>query len=440
MSSQELVTISGVLQGGASNRILTACSDSNGNLYTVESNHIMRGYQLETLVPLVSGNTSNLPTNSAGLCVLTDLGSALVGNTGTAAGALVELSSMYNTTFGSGATWTAVAAAIKPQQMAYNPVTQYAAGNSSVADGTWSLYNASTATPTKQTLSGHTSEQVLTVIARPGSSTFFLGTSAGNVLEVNTSGTIQKVIDTKTALSATGGSITTSIITSLFYFNDTLLVANQYGLLFNYKYSTSTLLETKQVAWQGNSITFGGACLSVVPGGASSQVVWGQYADTSTGSYEATQRVLPTSFTVANIPQVSGSKKLQVNKVFKTDHVANFIEIGLDYSVNKLYTVTYNNTANTNNARELSRVMIYDIKPPLDTTVPTRIQNPPGTDVTGRIIRIRDLGPGKSYVHSDQTVSAGQVSLNALQTGEYYEIALVGPASGYSWDWRKFNC
>lgn len=81
---------------------------------------------------------------------------------------------------------------------------------------------------------------------------------------------------------------------------------------------------------------------------------------------------------------------------------------------------------------------LYKMTAPYPVNVQTRIQNPPGTDVSGRIIRIRDLGQ-KSYIDTDVVISAGATSLPSTAGGEYYEISIVGSGGSAQWDWRKFN-
>jgi hypothetical protein len=58
--------------------------------------------------------------------------------------------------------------------------------------------------------------------------------------------------------------------------------------------------------------------------------------------------------------------------------------------------------------------------------VPARMQNPIGNDVAGRIIRIRDNGPGSAAVEVDQTIPPGATNVTAQQGKNYIELEVYG--------------
>jgi hypothetical protein len=98
-----------------------------------------------------------------------------------------------------------------------------------------------------------------------------------------------------------------------------------------------------------------------------------------------------------------------------------------NYAVEVLYT-------SSPNRYSMRRYSTAGIK---YTTEDTEIHEPVGVRVPGRIIRIRDCGPGQSFVESDTSISAETTTISCRDGGTYIELAINDDDD--EWDIREFT-
>jgi len=249
------------------------------------------------------------------------------------------------------------------------------------------------------------------VIFRSDTSTFILGTSAGKVFEMDSSGNVLKNISLINTPNITAPTI---VVTGLSYYNDILAVATAHGLLYFYQYSTGTLLYTLPCNSRSSSAP-ATSCLS----------------DSASGTFLLCSSGQSPNSTAA-LTEIYFSKNLPIVQPLYNDTIADFQAAKIETTLNKIWAFTPNAATSGAQAR------IFTISPVQITVESTRSQDPLGVDIADRIIRIRDLGIGSATIEIDTNVSAGSQSLNCTNDAQYIELAIKS-GSPDRWDVREFR-
>lgn len=318
----------------------------------------------------------------------------------------IDLNTQAKTSITTGAVNTGTG--VQGQQCAGNPTTKLALCTRSVSGSVGKVDNSGSV-PTCSTLSpGSLSGKTVTSVITKNSN-WIIGTNAGVIYEIDSAGTLSNTITLP--MTNNVGTTPTVYVTGLSYSDPYLAVTTSSGFLYIYNQSTATLL------WQGlapmpSSSTTGtplcaAACGTTIIGrgitvSTNGAAIGEFYFGNGVGSYEATSFAEVTS-------QLSF--------------------VGVDATSKKSW-VTHNSTSN------FMQVRIFDITSGY-TTETTEIQNPIGTQVTGRIIRLRDPGVGKASVEVDQNIGAASTSVRCTDDHNYIEIALAGGTEKD--DFREFK-
>lgn len=375
--------------------------DGNGRLYAIDNQNKFRYYDLETLneTTFLGGKTL---TGAARAVSLLSAASAVVGTSSSFE--LLELSTGYSQTYAGG---VAFPAAGRGQTLAGDTSLAIALG-CTTAVSTLNKFTGSTFTATTISPASLSGIRGNCIINRAGSDTWLVGTSNGRVIEMDSSGTAVQTIILPTTPNT--GSAPTHIVTSLCLDGNTLYVATNIGFLFIYDYSSSTLIDQK-MGFKSTSTTTDGGYLLAHP---------------ASGVTYSIPNITPTNGAMVNQLTISASTSMIEDQAFIHFVTSKPNTIGYDYSVNVGW-VLYNNV-----------IKLFQSPIVSTTGVQTEIQDPAGTAVAGRIVRLRDPGVGKAYVVSDQTVSAVETVIDSRQSGDYIEIAL--DSNGNNFGVRRFSC
>lgn len=374
---------------------------SNLNLATYE------GYSVSTIAV----------TSTIGALAMCASASAIANYATTDRFEIIQLPNMYKTSITTGANRPASNAATG--SLAANPTTGFACSAHNLA-GRIQIINCNTSTVTVTTPSFLTSQNVYPVCNGPNNN-FILGTGTGNIYEVNSSGTLVAGYSLPRTKN-NGTSPAAYSVTSLSYDNATgyLAAATNRGVLYVLNHAASSVVET----FPATTVTFPAATqiLTISNSVSGSSLLCGSEASVAGGTVPIVQ------FQV-------GPKPKQSNQFYFTDG-PTALPLAASISPNGLYAVL---CSTNNNGSWQTRICRF--KYPLTYEfVETRIQDPVGVDISGQIIRIRDLGVGNAFIDVDQTIGAGPIALPAAKNNPYIEIALNGLSSpNERWDVREFN-
>lgn len=295
------------------------------------------------------------------------------------------------------------------QQIAANPSTGYAIATRSSIN-TVTLINGNNFTVSSLAVSINSSLASCVCVKE---SNFLIGTNDGRVYEIDTVGSVVK----STILPVTnriGGALSSSFfIASITYYNNYVLVSDTAGTLLLYDWSGTPTIVDKLVynGWNGShtqilSNSVSGTCY-YTSGNTSSTVntgineinfekgklfvasVWG-------GTY---QQLAPSALVLSPSSNI----------------------LGMSTGANSSYP----------------SLKIYDVTAMDKVNIQTRLQDPPGLDVAGRVIRIRDSGIGRTFVDTDVSISAGLNQVASTNACNYIELALI--TSPDKWDVREFR-
>lgn len=382
-------------------RIRSACSGA-GKLYVCSN---ANAYKYDLLTGKLDLTSQSIATQPDSLC-LVNSASALGTCTGTTSAYLIELSSGFVATITGG---RALPNTDKGQQSdSDGNGTVFACSSTNNEVTKYTTFALSHVTPSGSSLA---SAQALTIINKTGSSNFLLGTNNGKIIEIDSSGTTIQTITLPTTPNV--GTAPVLQVSGLSYYNDNLFVMTNFGVAYHYKYSTSTLYN-KHILGATNS---GAALGSALCASACGVTLMGQ-------------NILHSAAT-ASITQIDFNySPALITDVFFNETNNAVMSSGIDTTT---HTAWIANVGTINKGRVFS---IYGIGQTAETT---RIQAS-NVDVSGRIIRIRDVRPGCSRVEIDQSVSAGSTNLAASAQASYVEAATRGtPGSDETADLRVFN-
>lgn len=266
--------------------------------------------------------------------------------------------------------------------------------------------------------------QASCVFYKSDTNTWLVGTLTGKVFEMDSTGS--QVGSTLTLANTPNVSAPTLYVTAVAFYNGYLLIAC-YGTIFCYlwpsgvfnwsiPYATETYGFSQTQPATFISTPACGLCLV----GQGSQ----QTPNSTTGVSE-----LFFNLVSGNIPTLTTKYNESVSGAFRGGIQPTVT--GLDYS--KAWVV-FGNAEGTG-----LQLRLYNISSPYPCSETTRFQNPIGTDVAFRCIRIRDNGIGRTAVELDQNVAAGIVSVACGADQQYIELALYNNIGTMDWDVREFH-
>lgn len=246
-------------------------------------------------------------------------------------------------------------------------------------------------------------------IHKTGSVNFLTGTSDGNVYELSITGTINKTITLPTTPNI--GSAAAHPVSSMIYLDseDILLVATHSGMLFQYTYSTSTLVDV-QCLRNMDTISTGGLYLSNV---FNRQFIHSCFSRPSDGMIWEGMRI------------TSGGS-IPVDQLISRNFLSPYPNIGVNEK-HKLFWIACRSSLSTS----LSCVKFISISGTAGGAVGTRGQEPANVDVDHRILRLANYGNCNYDLTVDQNVSNGsedgEVFVDSpIQGAEEIEISVIG--------------
>ena len=384
-----------------------AATAVNGIVYIATSEPRLRSYDMNTLLQGVSSTTAPANTPSG----------VAIGTLATGASATAVVVSSTNNQYDLINTATGVRT-----QITTNAVpTRYSANNQQVAavpslgvacvtqtaSGGVRLINIGAGTAALQTISGMAGEAPTCVITRSPSSTFILGSSNSIVREITTNGVVINLVALPPLLLF-NSTPQPQAITGLAAYNQYVVAATDRGMMYCIDWDTGQITDAMLCPQSTNS-----TCLS----------------NSLNGVF-----ILPSGTT----PNVSGSTLTEIwfgTGKFITQDIfigeGSFINFAAVIDAQTSRILEFNTTNNTVKAR------LFSLTSTEKKLVDTRIQYPLGTDISGRIVRIRDAGVGSAKVELDATIPSSLTSLTATEDHNYIEIALTLSPSG--WDVREFK-
>lgn len=377
----------------------------SGKLITIDTGPKFRKTDLDTLVEDYTAVTCL--ANPVGISFLS-IASAIIVSSTSASIDLIELSGGYRQNYTTNAVAASTVGLGKGQQVAGDPITKIAYSVADNIAGKVQKFNGNTFTiSTHTSLTGVTGK--ITTLINIASGSWIVGTDDGKIHELDTTPSVVKTITLPTTPAA--GTAPTWKVSGLSYFNDRLMVLTAAGVVFIYTYSTSTVIKKDyfgSVGSGGNALLGTTLCDS-----ASGAVLYSpNFNKTTTGS-EVLEYDL-VSMTTEDIHRVELAQK-------------SCPAVGIDKSTYRAWAII-----------DTNKIRVFDISNRDNTTVTTRVQDPAGTDIAARIIRLRDAGPGRATVDLDQNITAVETSLNARKNSKYIEITIEDLATD-KFDVRVFS-
>lgn len=370
---------------------------SGNHLYVVTGVADMRDYNLSTLAlnyiaPLNVSLTGTGITmvNTATACI----------SYATATVDFVNVNTGQRTTITSGTAGTTNSN--YGQQIAGNINTGFAmATKTSGVTFINSLTQAATALNPSSVFTGQNST-VITV--KPTTNTWLVGSSKGQVYEINAQGALVQTLNLP--ITSTSTTATTQVV-GISYASPNMACTTDRGELFIYNWTTQTLVYRALLGgWDGSA----GALLCPA---ASGTCLIGRGLSTSIN--EIGELYFETCDPT-------------IGQVFWNESNANSRAIGFEPSLNIAWSIQ--------NASNFMQIRTYNMSPTAKVNVDTRFQDPPGTDVAARIIRLRDDGIGILSIENDTNIPAAVTNISATDGKNYIEIGLEG---GTQFDIREFT-
>lgn len=382
--------------------------DANNNvLITVDSGPRFRKYDLETLAQSYTEVTTL--TNPVGITLI-DSSSAVIVSSTVASVDFIELSGGYRQNYTSGAVAASTVGLGKGQQIDADTASKIAFSVADNITGKVMKINGNTFTISTHVLSGVTST-ITTVLMFDGATGagWLLGTNDGKIHEIDSTPTVVKTLTLPTTPNT--GTAPTFRVSGLSYHNDRLAVMTAEGILFIYKYSTSTELRRVYLgsASSGGNFALGSSLCPSASGPFLYSPNYNKISNNSTVSeYDL------------NDLNVQETYSIELNQ-------KSCPSVGIDKVNFKGWAMI-----------DTTRIRIFNLNSREKTAIQTRIQDPAGTDTTGRIIRIKTPKIGLAAVDIDQNIAAGAVDINSQKEMEYIELA-IRTDSPNRWDIRRMH-
>lgn len=386
------------------NAFANCLAADNTNIYynTTQSSFKKVDQKTGTITMALTAST----LTSYGTALITSSSAVMVFNNSNTY--FIELSSGYISNITTGSAGVARTTE-SSQQIAANPSTRYAIATRSSIN-TVTLINGNNFTVSSLAVSINSSLASCVCVKE---SNFLIGTNDGRVYEIDTVGSVVK----STILPVTnriGGALSSSFfIASITYYNNYVLVSDTAGTLLLYDWSGTPTIVDKLVynGWNGShtqilSNSVSGTCY-YTSGNTSSTV--------NTGINEINFE--KGKLFVASV--WGGTYQQLVPSALVLSPSSNIL--GMSTGANSSYP----------------SLKIYDVTAMDKVNIQTRLQDPPGLDVAGRVIRIRDSGIGRTFVDTDVSISAGLNQVASTNACNYIELALI--TSPDKWDVREFR-
>jgi hypothetical protein len=268
-------------------------------------------------------------------------------------------------------------------------------------------------TLTQLSPTGITSAQAASIIFRPDTSTFIMGTNNGKIVEIDSSGNTLKSISLPTDTYITAPTI---VVTGLTYYGDVLSCVTGHGSIYTYQYSTGTLISRNQTTNRG-----------------SSSPTTPCFSDSASGTFLISHGGGQPSNATTGLTECFAASGHLIFLPTMNESVNPFIQAQIEPINSRAWGITGNSGASFG-----VELRLYNITSVQKTSEASRSQNPLGTDVSTRVIRIRDEGIGRSIVEVDQTLPSGSQPLICTDNRNYIEISLI-PGSPEQWDIREFT-
>lgn len=371
-------------------RYVDACTNGT-SLLGVTSTPDFRKYDIYTLN---QSNTSlTVLSTPSGICLAT-AATAVITSSGVAQVDLIDINTNARTNISSGSVTTYTNSS--GQQVDAQPSTGMAVSTRN-SNGSVQVINANTGTATTVSPSGLSGAQASCILARPATSSFLCGTNNGKVIEIDTGGSTYKTITLPTTPNV--GTAPVQVVSGLAMSGDRLAVVTHFGILYIYQYSTSTLIYS-----------------GIVNGGDSTSQM-STLARSSSGTTLIGHGETPSFVPTAITEMFFDATQPNFESTFYNELNGSIPAVGMDPTTNITWLV-FNSTGNFITLRTFNGPSVNKVS---DTT---RIQSS-GVDVTGRILRIRDAGIGRSCIELDNNVTAGVNSLTVTDNTNYIELALT---------------
>lgn len=375
-------------------------------VWTVSSTHVYRKFDPKTLAQV--GSDTTVVNTPAGLSLLNSA-SAVVPSSSANQIDIIELSSGHRNQLTTNA--NTVFSSQLGQQVAGNPDLEQALVTSS-SDSEINLVDPSggitALTPAE--ISGDKATCVIAKSATSGlSNTWLFGTNDGKVHEITAAGTVTNTITLPTTPNT--GSAPTHIVTGISYYPPNLAATTNQGMFYLYEYESGTLIY-QQMVGETTSATNSGPTLCA----SSSGTTLLASSRTGGGIISSISEVY-----IASNPPTFEQYFIDLNIVPEESHI--------NASTRKAYLRSQSGS--------FFSFQQFDMGGTQKILEQTELQDPPGVQITGKIIRIRDDGPGNSTVELVAEVGAETSYLSSTDGRKYIEIALNSDDSKY--DIREFE-
>ena len=394
--------------GSVPNATIKGACTKGWNLFAVTTEPRIRKYTTDTLTLVASGANLGGSTPS-GITFITPVSMAISFSSTTR----VEI--WDSNTLASAAITTGISNQTKRafhQQIAGNP-------NINLGMQTQSFSAMTLVSPTcccsiaPTFLSGRSTN---CVIARPDAGTWIIGTDQGKIFEMTSAGVLVSTVHVPSG--PIWGSAPTINITSLAYSPSYLLAATDCGQLLHYDWNTKTLLNQIPINFNGTANSISTFVMSNAPSGI---CLIGES---------------PTVSNWNNISEMHFTPKLAQESSAVVDINVGLLDAGINPDSRQGWIIF-----NENNFLQLR---VYDMPQMGQVNVSTTIQDPPGVYGSGRIIRIRDSGPGTASVDYDGVIPNVATNIASTDGKNYIELGLIGNTiTGLgpytSWDIRQME-
>ena len=301
---------------------------------------------------------------------------------------------LVNTSSGAVTSLTATSACYqsgKGQQIAGIVSSNVAMGTSATA-GSVNLINSSLVTSNLITVTGLGSAHAVTVIAKPSSAHWLIGTNDGRVMEVDQSGAVSNTITLPTTPNC--GTPPVHIVSGMSMANGNLLVSTLGGTMFAYTYP-STLVQTLPLG---------------LPTGTTGWVM--------TPSANGLTALFPS------YPKSAGGC---VNMIDFATSPLRFVDYFYGPENDPIVAGGFDATTSSLYFGLATKVRVINCNMLNTSTYTDHIQNPNGTDVSARSIIMHYPKQGMAKVVADETIASGQQTVTVPYAGEeYISIVLRG--------------
>jgi hypothetical protein len=333
-------------------------------------------------------------------------GSAVIAYSGSSRYDIVDINTLNLTSITTNANQTRLQF---HQQIAGNPALNLAMATSSGTSGFTLVSLTCCANLQPAGLAGGIPHCIIT---KPDTNTWLIGTTGGRIHEVNSSGTILTTVSVPSSNFFNTGP--TIFVTTLSYYASTVLASTDSGELLS-------------LNWPSGTVNYRFPMFSI-------QSTFNTQVLTSASSGTC----LLTSNSAVAYPK--GVSEVYFERGFPTVESNYFNETnsgictaGIEPSGAYAWAIF----SSTN----FLQFRLYNLTSTSKALVNTESQDPIGTDIISRIIRIRVDGPiGSANVEIDQSTSPGVNAISCTNSRNYIELALEGAFPSYTkWDIREMQ-